>query len=147
MALTNSFMLVEDFGGFTRWERHRGSSPATIVILIPGNLFYRNNQSYRSDIKWMWKLLRGNMNQITIGKKGYLSLMLTDEQNYYEPGTVVNTGSFAEAELMWQWIKLVCGHSWYKQKRGQIRRLLESHDTFEEMLATVNTELIRRSDA
>ena len=149
LALSTEFMLVSSMADerFRRYER--GSSPGnpcSILIVMDGEGFYRKGQSCRSDIRWMWKLFRGNNKRVEVGKSGYLTILWTQEHRYYKPSTIVTRGTWAEAELMWSWIELVCNHSWYKQKKGQIRKLLDGRQTFSDMLVTVSTELIERGD-
>jgi len=142
--LATSFMLSGDGNNeFLRYERHWTlGDPSAILIVLPGKSFYKNGQTYRSDIRWMWKFLSQNDGRIEVGHKGYLFLFVTDEPQYYSPGPDVIKGSFADAELLWKWIEYVTTRSWYKQKGGQLRGMFAPNDDVPTMLKKVSERLI-----
>ena len=134
---------MAEVGGFSRWERRRGNEPASILILLPGEAFYRGAQTYRSDIRWMWKKLAGE-ERARSGGHGCLSLLVTDEYQLYKPQTNVIRGGFEDANLLWAWIKFVVNHSWWKQKRGQLRKLFKKGMSVPDMLGLLSTILIQK---
>ena len=142
-ALISEFMEVEEIDGFLRYERHRiPNDPCSILIVLPGTSFYKNEETYRSDIRWMWKVLARNQGRIEIGYTGSLFLFVTDEVSYYNPGPDVIKGSFEDAELLWSWIKYVVSKSWWKQKKGQLRGIFASSIDTPTMLKKLSTRLI-----
>ena len=136
-------MLSELHEEFQRWERYPSNEPSAVLIILPGSAFWKDGQTYRSDIRWMWKVLRGVMTPVSVGRDGFLSLFLTDEPNLYKPyrGEEIIRGSWDDATLMWFWIKYVTKHSWWKQKRGQLRQLFTDIN-LQDMLAILSTKMI-----
>ena len=141
-AFLTDFMHTQTIESFPRYERHRLGAPSSTAIILPGECFFRGDQTYRSDIKWMWKVLAKLPGRMQIGKDGALILLVTDEVRYYNPGNRVQVGSFEDAELLWKWIEFVTSHSWWKQKKGQLRKLFSRTDSVPTMLAEVSTALI-----
>lgn len=123
-------MLAEDKNGFTKWVRTNRGTPTSILIVMNGDAFYRGNQTYRSDIRWLWKAFNSDDIDIRVGKDGYMTMLVTNEASIYNPPPQLKIvkGSFEDAELMWKWIKFVCHHSWWKQKQGQIRKFIDGLD-------------------
>jgi len=142
-ALASEFMLVEEIDGFLRYERHHTpTEPSSVLIILPGGSFYKNKETYRSDIKWMWKVLAQDYGRVNIGHNGLLFLLVTDEVLYYSPGKDVTIGSFGDTELLWGWIKYVTSKSWYKQKQGQLRKIFKLDPDVPAMLKRVSELLI-----
>ena len=140
-------MLKEDFpGGFGVWQRQRDGQPCSLLVTIPGAALLRNKQTYRSDIKWMWNLLAGTTGRVRVGEGSYLTLLVTDEERLYHPKTEVVRGSFEDAMLLRSWIKFVTKHSWWKQKKGQLRKLFKPGQTVPDMLAAVSAALIEMEE-
>lgn len=138
------FMLIDEIDGFKKYERHDAGRVSSSLIILPGSSFYRNNQTYRSDIKWMWNHIRGDDGRIEIGPAGALSLFHTEEPTYYHPSRNVDVGDWAEPTLMWKWIQYVVWFSWFKQKRGKLREFFGGEVETKKMLKMVSEALILR---
>jgi len=143
--LKKKFMLFDECEEFQRWVRYGGGAFDSTFIWMPAAAFYKNKQTYRSDIIWMWKLLAGHEGRVELGG-GVITLLHTQEPQLYKPGSKVETGSWAEPDLLWKWILFVTEESWFKQKRGTLRKFFKEDADVGQMLHALSEEMIMRGE-
>ena len=116
----------------------------TRMIVIPKRCFTLKDQSYRSDIVWMWKELSCVDGYVRMTQDGALSITTTNDASFYKPIDTADGGSFEEIGLLWSWIIYITSLSIYAQKMGRERRKLEECESLGDRLSVVARLLIER---
>lgn len=111
------------------WYYKINSDVKIDIIYLPTSAFIMSGgEMYRSDIRWLWKILSGFDPKwhVRAGTHGGTSLTVTNSLLYYKPSATepIIADPDCDMLLMWRWIQYILSVSLMKQKSGKERLLL-----------------------